>query len=128
MILPQSVKLYSLKYKILWINDFEQNFETFRHILYNSIFSYINSIINYIFLLAGYKVHFIFPCESNKSIFQPAQSEKNRVYHVKNIYVTRVHEFVPTINLESTLIFSILALVSLVPQKIKQNRIVGNSR
>ena len=36
VMLPQSVML--------------QNFETFRHILYNSIFPLINSIINYIFL------------------------------------------------------------------------------
>ena len=47
--LPQSVKLHILKYKILEFKDFEQNIKTFLHMLYNFIFSHINSIINYIY-------------------------------------------------------------------------------
>ena len=43
--LPQSVKLHTLKYKILEFKDLEQHFDTFMHILYNPIFSYINSVI-----------------------------------------------------------------------------------
>ena len=42
--------MHALKYKILDLKDFEQNFETFMHILYIQIFYSNNFIINYIYL------------------------------------------------------------------------------
>ena len=38
MMLPLSVKLHALKYKILELKDFKWNYETFMHILHMSIF------------------------------------------------------------------------------------------
>ena len=48
--LPQLVNSHALKYENLELKSFEQNFKTFMHILYISIFYSNNSIVNYIYI------------------------------------------------------------------------------